>query len=251
MALLPTFAHDPAMPPTTNHLGQPIGDPVPGWRPCPRPPRTPMMGRTCRLEPLSAARHAAALHEANLLDVDGRGWTYLPYGPFGSLDEYTAWMTSVESADDPVFYAIVDARIDQPVGIASYLRIDPAMGNIEVGHLRYSPRLQRTVAATEAMYLMMERAFEELGYRRYEWKCDALNAPSRAAAERLGFTYEGTFRQAIVMKGRNRDNAWFSILDSEWPALRRAFETWLDPANFDATGTQRRRLAARAEARDR
>lgn len=201
-----------------------------------------MLGRTCRLEPLRAAQHAAALHEANLLDVDGRGWTYLPYGPFASLDDYAAWVASVETVEDPVFFAIVT---DRPVGVASYLRIDPAMGCIEVGHLRFSPRLQRTAAATEAMYLMMKRAFEELGYRRYEWKCDALNAPSRSAAERLGFTYEGTFRQAVVSKGRNRDSAWFSIVDSEWPAIRSAFEAWLDPANFDASGMQRRPLAAR------
>jgi RimJ/RimL family protein N-acetyltransferase len=242
MALALEFAHHPAMPPTTNPLGQPIGDPVPGWTPRPRPPRTTMVGRTCRLEPLSAARHAADLHEANLLDADGRGWTYLPYGPFASLDDYRAWMASVERVEDPVFHTIVT---DRPVGVASYLRIDPAMGSIEVGHLRFSPRLQRTMAATEAMYLMMKRAFDELGYRRYEWKCDSLNAPSRAAAERFGFTYEGTFRQAIVMKGRNRDSAWFSIVDSEWPAIRDAFEAWLDPANFDAAGMQRRPLVAR------
>jgi len=233
------------MPPTTNHLGQPVGDPVPDWTPRPRPPRTTMLGRTCRLEPLDAARHAAALHDANLLDADGRGWTYLPYGPFASLADYRDWVTATASVDDPVFYAIVDATSAEPVGVASYLRIEPALGSIEVGHLRFSPRLQRTVAATEAMYLMMARAFDELGYRRYEWKCDALNAPSRAAAERLGFTFEGIFRQAVVVKGRNRDTAWFSILDREWPALRAAFEAWLAPANFDATGRQRTPLAAR------
>ena len=130
----------------------------------------------------------------------------------------------------------------RPVGVASYLRIEPAMGAIEVGHLSYAPALQRSAAATEAMYLMMRRAFDELGYRRYEWKCDSLNAPSRRAAERLGFRYEGTFRQMMVIKQRSRDTAWYSILDSEWPALRTAFERWLDPANFDASGAQRARL---------
>lgn len=201
-----------------------------------------MLGRLCRLEPLDAATHAAALHAAYTIDREGRNWTYLPYGPFGSAAEYSAWVESVQSRDDPVFYAIVDFATQRPVGVASYLRIDPAMGTIEVGHLSYAPALQRTPASTEAMYLMMRRAFDELGYRRYEWKCDSLNAPSVAAAKRLGFRFEGTFRQAIVMKGRNRDTTWLAIVDGEWPALRSAFERWLDPANFDATSAQRRRL---------
>ena len=230
------------MTPRTNHLGQPIGEPVPGWVPRSRPPRTSMQGRLCRLEPLDAARHAAALHAAYAEDAGGRNWTYLPYGPFASAAAYGAWVESVQSADDPLFFVIVDSASQRPVGVASYLRIDPAMGVIEVGHLNYAPALQATSAATDAMYLMMRRAFEELGYRRYEWKCDSLNAPSRAAAARLGFRYEGTFRQAVVTKGRNRDNAWFSITDAEWPAVRSGLEGWLDPANFDAAGRQRRRL---------
>ena len=203
-----------------------------------------MLGRLCRLESLDAAKHAAALHAAYAADRDGRNWTYLPYGPFASATEYGAWVESVQALDDPHFHAIVDLAAQQPIGVASYLRIDPAMGTIEVGHLSYAPALQRTPASTEAMYLMMRRAFEELGYRRYEWKCDSLNAPSVAAAKRLGFRFEGIFRQAVVMKGRNRDTAWFSIVDGEWPALRAAFEQWLDPSNFDATGAQRRRLEA-------
>jgi len=240
------------MPPPTNHLSQPIGAPVPDWTPRPRPPRTPMEGRLCLIEPLDAARHASALHEAHAADRDGRNWTYLPYGPFGSAAEYTIWVESVQAREDPLFYAILDQASGRPVGVASYLRIDPVMGVIEVGHLAYSPALQRTPAATEAMYLMMRRAFEELGYRRYEWKCDSFNAPSCRAAERLGFRYEGTFRQAVVMKGRNRDNAWYSILDGEWPGVKQALEGWLDPSNFDAAGRQRRRLdelraAARGE----
>jgi RimJ/RimL family protein N-acetyltransferase len=226
----------------TNSLGQPIGDPVPGWTPRPRPPRTPLVGRLCRLEPIDAAKHAAALHEAHAADAEGRNWTYLPYGPFGSADEYGAWLAAREASEDPLFFAIVSLPSERPVGVAAYLRIDPAMGSIEVGHLSYSPALQRTAAATEAMYLMMRRAFEELGYRRYEWKCDSLNAPSLAAARRLGFRDEGVFRQAIVLKGRNRDNAWLSIVDGEWPAVRAALEAWLAPANFDAAGRQRRAL---------
>jgi RimJ/RimL family protein N-acetyltransferase len=230
------------MPPPTNHLDQPIGDPLPGWTSRPRPPRTPMQGRLCRLEPLDVAQHAAALHEAHAADREGRNWTYLPYGPFASASDYARWVEWAAAQEDPQFFAIVDGATGRPVGAASYLRIEPAMGVIEVGHLAFSPALQRKPAATEAMYLMMRRVFDELGYRRYEWKCDALNAPSRRAAERLGFSYEGTFRQAVVIKGRNRDTAWFSILDREWPALKQAFERWLDPANFDAAGAQRRRL---------
>lgn len=226
----------------TNDLGQPVGEPLPDWTARPRPSRTPMAGRLCRLEPLKASRHAEALYEAHALDTEGRNWTYLPYGPFPSPEDLAVWITSVEKTDDPLFFAIIDLQTQRATGWASYLRIDPAMGSIEVGHVAYSPLLQRTAAGTEAMYLMMRRAFDELGYRRYEWKCNSLNAPSWNAAERLGFLYEGTFRQAWVQKGRNRDQAWFSIIDREWPAVRLALERWLDPGNFDPEGPQRRRL---------
>jgi RimJ/RimL family protein N-acetyltransferase len=202
-----------------------------------------MQGRYCRVEPLDPDRHAAALHEANSRDREGRMWTYLFSGPFASFDEYRAWLDSKRGSEDPLFFAFIDAASGRAVGLGSYLRIDPSNGTIEVGHLQFSPLMQRTAVATEAMYLMMRTAFE-LGYRRYEWKCDALNAGSRRAAERLGFTFEGIFRQAIVYKGRNRDTAWYSILDREWPALDAAFRAWLDPANFDADGRQRRSLAA-------
>jgi RimJ/RimL family protein N-acetyltransferase len=232
------------MSPPTNAFSQPIGEPLPGWTARPAPPRALLQGRFCRLEPLDAARHAAALHEAHSLDAEGRNWTYLPYGPFESAADYTRWLEKAETQEDPQFFAIVLEPSGRPVGVASFLRIVPAMGVIEVGHLSFSPALQRKPAATEAMFLMMRRVFAELGYRRYEWKCDALNAPSRRAAERLGFRYEGTFRQMHVVKGRNRDTAWFSILDSEWPALEQAFERWLAPENFDDDGTQRRSLAA-------
>jgi RimJ/RimL family protein N-acetyltransferase len=230
-----------------NAFGQPIGLPVPGWSPRPRPPRTAMEGRFCRVEPLDADRHAAELFAANAEAADGRLWTYLPFGPFPSFAEYGAWVSQASRGEDPLYHAIIDRRSGQAVGVASYMRIDPAAGVIEVGGINYSPRLQRTPAATEAMYLMMRRAFDELGYRRYEWKCDALNAPSRAAAQRLGFRYEGLFRQATIYKGRNRDTAWFSIIDREWPALRAAFERWLDPSNFDAAGRQRESLSSLIE----
>jgi RimJ/RimL family protein N-acetyltransferase len=228
----------------TNALGQPIGPEVPGWTARPRPPRTPMEGRLVRLKPLDPARHAAELHAANAADRDGRNWTYLPYGPFATLDDYRGWMESSCLGEDPQFHAVIDRGSGRAVGVASYLRIDPANGVIETGHIHYAPALQRTPAATEAMYLMMARVFDELGYRRYEWKCDALNAPSRVAAERLGFRFEGIFRQAVVTKGRNRDTAWYAIVDKDWPALKQAFRRWLDPANFDAAGRQREALSA-------
>ena len=231
------------MPPDRNALEQPVGFPVPDWVPRPLPPRTPMVGRYCRVEPLDVARHASDLHEANGADAAGRNWTYLPAGPFDSFDAYRGWLAGISAGDDPLFYAIADPASGRALGVAAYMRVDPANGVIEVGHINYAPALQRTPAATEAMYLMMRRVFDELGYRRYEWKCDALNAPSRAAAERLGFRFEGIFRQAVVYKGRNRDTAWFSAIDREWPALKDAFERWLDPANFDGQGQQRRRLA--------
>jgi RimJ/RimL family protein N-acetyltransferase len=224
-----------------NTLGQPIGPEVPGWTPRPRPPRAAMQGRYCRLEPLDPPRHAAELHEANSLDRDGRMWTYLFSGPFASFDEYRIWLESRQASEDPLFFAFLDAASGRAVGLGSYLRIDPSNGVLEVGHLQFSPLMQRTAVATEAMYLMMREAFG-LGYRRCEWKCDALNAGSRRAAERLGFRFEGIFRQAVVYKGRNRDTAWFSILDTEWPALEAAFRAWLDPANFDQGGRQRRTL---------
>ncbi len=206
------------------------------------PPRAAMVGRLCRVEPIDVERHAADLHEANLLDAGGRNWTYLSSDPFVELEPYRAWLGRMSAGNDPMFHAIVDARTGEATGIAAYLRIDPANGVIEVGHINFSPRLQRTAAATEAMVLMMRRVFDELGYRRYEWKCDSLNAPSRAAAERLGFRFEGIFRQALVTKGRNRDTAWYSILDREWPALKLEFDRWLDPANFDDHGRQLSRL---------
>jgi RimJ/RimL family protein N-acetyltransferase len=226
-----------------NELGQPIGPPLPGWSARPRPPRTPIEGRFCRVEPLDPERHAAELFAANGEDAEGRNWTYLPYGPFASFAPFLAWVETASRTADPLRHAIIELGSGEAVGVASLMRIDATAGVIEVGGITYSPRLQRRPAATEAMYLLMRRVFDELGYRRYEWKCDALNAPSRAAALRLGFRYEGLFRQATVYKGRSRDTAWFSILDSEWPALRTAFERWLDPANFDAAGRQHARLA--------
>lgn len=227
-----------------NERGQPIGLPVPDWRGARPPVSAPIIGKRCRLVPLDADRDAEALHRAFAADPAGTHWTYLPYGPFETLPAYHAWLAEKQTARDESFFTIRDAERDAPVGVAAYLRIAPEAGSIEVGHLSYAPSLKRTATSTEAMFLMMKRVFDDWGYRRYEWKCDALNAPSRAAATRLGFRYEGVFRKLMVVKGRNRDTAWFSIVDDEWPALRSAFEAWLAPENFDAEGRQRKRLEA-------
>jgi RimJ/RimL family protein N-acetyltransferase len=228
----------------SNHLGQPIGFPLPGWERRQHPPRTPLEGRWCRVEPLDPGRHAADLHAANCEDREGAIWTYLPYGPFASESAYRGWVEASCARDDPLFHAVIELESGRALGVASLMRIEPAIGVIEVGHINYAPRFQRTHAATEAMFLLMRRVFAELGYRRYEWKCDALNAPSRTAARRLGFSFEGIFRQATIYKGRNRDTAWYSIVDREWPALEAAFQRWLEPANFDHAGRQRASLSA-------
>jgi RimJ/RimL family protein N-acetyltransferase len=226
----------------TNEFGQPIGAPVADWTPRAAPPRTPMVGRYCRVEPLDPQRHGAQLHAANAHDAGGRNMTYLFTEPLPKLDAYRAWLEQAAKSDDPLFHAISDSGTGQAVGVAAFMRIDRAHGVIEIGHLNFSPLMQRSRVSTEALYLMMRRAFRELGYRRCEWKCDSLNAPSRAAAERLGFRFEGIFRQAVVYKGRNRDTAWFSVTDAEWPALEARFERWLAPGNFDASGGQRESL---------
>jgi RimJ/RimL family protein N-acetyltransferase len=225
-----------------NTLGQPIGFALPNWTPPPWPPNEPMIGRFCRVEPFDINRHAAELFESYRSDTEGRNWTYLSVGPFDTLESYLEWLRVACLSRDPLFHAIIDCATDQAVGVAAYLRITSASGSIEVGHINFSPLLQRKSAATEAMYLMMKRAFE-LGYRRYEWKCDALNAKSRAAAQRLGLSYEGIFRQATVYKGRNRDTAWYAAIDQEWPVLEAAFTQWLSPENFDTDGNQRVRLS--------
>ncbi len=225
-----------------NALGQPVGDPLPDWTPPLAPTAKPLIGRYCRLEPLDAARHGAALFAAFAADSAGANWTYLPYGPFVDEAAFTAWLASVAGGSDPLFFAVIDAG-GQACGIVSYLRITPAHGCIEIGHLHFSEALKHTPAATEALWLLLREAFA-LGYRRVEWKCNALNAPSRRAAQRLGFSFEGVFRQANVSKGRNRDTAWYGMIDADWPALAAAFDQWLAPDNFDAAGRQRASLSA-------
>jgi RimJ/RimL family protein N-acetyltransferase len=233
-----------------NELGQPVGDPVPGWSTRPHPGRSTLSGHYCRLERLNADRHANELFVADRADARGETWTYLPYGPFPDLESYTRWVQAAAGGSDPFFYAIIDTdpqadpiSAGRAVGVLSLLRIQPEAGSIEVGHVHYSPLLQRRRGATEAQYLLMRYVFEDLAYRRYEWKCDALNAPSRAAAERLGFRYEGTFRQAMVTTGRNRDTAWYSIIDIEWPLVDTGLRSWLAPDNFGDRAQQKSALA--------
>ena len=222
-----------------NELGLPIDFDVPGWQAREMPPGKVLEGRFCDVLPVDMDVHAADLHAANLLDKEHRIWVYLAYGPFETEADYREWMQATCLSKDPMFHAIVSKETGKAQGVASLMRINPAMGAIEVGHINYSPLLQRTKAATEAMYLLAKHVFDDLGYRRYEWKCNSLNERSCAAAKRLGFTYEGTFRQDMVYKGMNRDTAWYSMLDSEWPAVRAGFEAWLDDGNFAEDGQQR------------
>jgi len=221
----------------TNEYGQRIGMPVGDWIPALRPQREPLEGRFTHLVPLEPTIHADELYDSVSLDGDQASWTYMHYGPFRSRTDFRTWMIGFCSGVDPLFYTIIDDTDGRAKGFASYQRINPEQGTIEVGHVYFGPHLRRTVAATEAMYLMMRQAFL-MGYRRYEWKCDAHNVPSHQAARRLGFTYEGTFRQGGVYKGRNRDISWYSIVDSEWEWLRRAFDEWLGHGNMDSTGKQ-------------
>lgn len=234
----------------TNDIGQPIGYALPDWQGALPPPETKMVGRYCRVEPLIPAEHGADLFQAFSEDSQGRLWTYMASGPFTSEAQFTDWLKSVSGQQDPMFHAIVDNTTSKALGLCAFMRIKPAAGVIEVGSITFAPALQQTTMATEAMFLMMSRVFDELGYRRYEWKCDALNEASRKAAKRLGFKYEGTFAQALVYKGRNRDTAWFAILDKQWPRLKRAYLQWLEPANFSPDGIQKQALSRLLNAAD-
>lgn len=222
---------------TTNEFGQPIGRPVPDWRPCPFPDVAVLRGRWCRVEPL-VGEHTDALYAALCRPDDDQLWTYLAEGPFPDHADFVRYVDRAAADIKQVGLVIDDGR--GPCGLAHLMRIDPANGSVEIGAIVLARRLQRTTAATEAFYLIARHVFD-LGYRRYEWKCDSLNEPSRRAAARLGFTYEGRFRNALVYKGRNRDTDWFSITAEEWPRLAAAYEKWLDPANF-ADGVQQRPL---------
>jgi RimJ/RimL family protein N-acetyltransferase len=223
---------------------RPLGEPL-DWSGAPAPEPVPLSGAYVELWPLDPARDIGPLYAAShLRDGDPGVWHYLYEGPFDSEADYKELLESEDADPGALPFTIVPTSTGVPEGKASYLRIDPPNGSIEVGNIWLGPGLKRTTAATEAIFLLIRHAFDDLGYRRFEWKCNALNAPSRAAAARFGFTYEGTFRQNVVVKGRNRDTAWFSIIDSEWPEIRAAFEAWLAPSNFDADGRQKEPLRA-------
>jgi RimJ/RimL family protein N-acetyltransferase len=224
-----------------NHFGQPVGDALPDWQPRPAPQRHTLQGRLCYLEPL-AGKHAEALFAAHQLAPDTRSWTWLLREPDSSVEEFSAWVASVAELSDPLHFAVIDRQTQLPVGSLALMRIDANNGVVEVGHVHFSPLLSRTAMATEAHWLLMRYAFDTLGYRRYEWKCNSLNEPSRRAARRLGFHYEGRFRQALVIKGHNRDTDWFSIIDTEWPQIDSAMQRWLASDNFSADGQQIRTL---------
>ncbi|WP_297352460.1 GNAT family protein [Paraburkholderia sp.] len=231
------------MEPRLNEYMQPIGFALPDWKGAQLPGSEPLVGRYCRIERVDVERHVEDLYEAYSTATDGRDWTYLAVGPFQSLEAYREHLTKAAALADPMHHAVIDLATGKAVGTLALMRIDAPNGVIEVGHVTYSPRLKRTRIASDAMALLMTYVFEDLGYRRFEWKCDSLNAPSRAAALRYGFKFEGIFRQAIVTRGRNRDTAWFSVIDSEYPAVRDGFAQWLGQSNFDAEGNQREKLA--------
>ena len=212
----------------------------------PHPKGFSIEGRSVDLKPLNSNKYAKELFSSNSLDEQGINWAYLPYGPFESQADYAKWIKSFEEGDDPVFFAIISKKLKKAIGIASFLRINPTEGLIEVGHINYSPLLQKTTEATEAMFLMMKWVFDN-GYRRYEWKCNALNLKSRRAAQRLGFSYEGVFRQMTISKGRNRDTAWFAIIDKEWQDLKRCFDQFLSESNFDNNGKSKVSLTSLTE----
>ncbi|MBS1886433.1 MAG: GNAT family N-acetyltransferase [Actinobacteria bacterium] len=223
--------------------GKPVGEGV-DWRGAKVPEKVELGGRTVVLRPVDPAGDVGSLfRESHPPDGDPSIWTYLAEGPYGDVEEMRAKIVADAASADPLWFSIVPREEGVAAGRATYLRIEPAMGTIEIGNIWFGPRLRRTTAATEAIYLLARHAFEDLGYRRLEWKCDSLNAASRRAAARFGFRFEGIFRNHMVIKGRNRDTAWFSIIDAEWPAIGAGFAAFLDPANFDAEGAQRRPLA--------
>jgi RimJ/RimL family protein N-acetyltransferase len=212
------------------------------WTPRPRPTAETLAGRWCRLERLDPARHGDSLFAASMAPGADDRFRYLFEPPHATRADFDAWLQRVSGTEDPRFYAVVDPATGSAEGRQALMRITPEHGVIEIGSILWGPRIARTRSATEALHLFAHHAFDELGYRRFEWKCDSENAPSRRAAERFGFTFEGIFRSHMVVKGRNRDTAWYAIVDEDWPRIRAGMERWLDPANFDADGKQKERL---------
>lgn len=225
-----------------NAYNQPIGKSLADWKPAMMPIPHTISGRFCLLSPLDAAQHAPGLFAAHALAADDRNWTYLPYEKPATLHAMQSHLQSLVADGGMVHFAVTDIKSGKPLGTVALMRIDPASGVLEIGHVNWTPAMQRTSASTEVIFLLLRYVFDELGYRRCEWKCDSLNAPSRAAALRFGFEYEGTFKNALVTKGRNRDTDWFAITLERWPAIRQAFLSWLDEGNFEGNGRQIRRL---------
>jgi RimJ/RimL family protein N-acetyltransferase len=224
---------------TERPVGQTV-DPLPAGN---SPDLRPLPGRWMRLEPVSAAKPGEALFDSfKNSDPLGHVWTYLGYGPWESFEQFETWLKAREASRDPWFYAFIRRDMGKAVGMGSFMRCDAPNGVIEIGHIWMSPALQKTREATEAIYLMIRHCFDDLGVRRLEWKCDSLNAPSRRAAERFGFAFEGIFRQHLIVKGRNRDTTWYAMLDKDWHRVREGFERWLNPANFDESGRQKAKL---------
>lgn len=224
-----------------------MSDSLAAWQPRPRPQRVVLEGQYCRLEPLDPARHSRTLFESSAAPGAADRFRYLADPP-PDASSFDAWIARASASEDPLFHAVVDRATGRCEGRQAYLRITPEHGVIEVGHILWGPAIARSRVATEALALYARYAFETLGYRRFEWKCNAENEPSRLAAMRFGFHYEGTFRQHMVVKGLNRDTAWFAMTDADWPRISGALERWLDPSNFDAEGRQRERLRVQASA---
>lgn len=225
-----------------NEFGQVIGETMINWKGSTFPCRSSVVGKYCKIVPLHLEHHLEDLFEAFQNDLDSSLWTYMSFGPFKGFGEFKEFLTEKSKSKDPLFYVIENIEDNKVLGLLSMMRIKPEMGVLEIGNITFSRRIQKTVMATEAMFLMMKLVFEDWGYRRYEWKCDALNEPSRVAAIRLGFQFEGIFRQGMIYKNRTRDTAWFSIIDSEWINLKNSFELWLSPENFDENGIQKKSL---------
>ncbi|MDR0805418.1 MAG: GNAT family N-acetyltransferase [Enterobacteriaceae bacterium] len=226
-----------------NQYGQPVGLDVPDWNGCLRPSGETLSGKYCRLEQVNPALHGDDLYSAYQQAADSRDWTYLSVGPFADRQGFETYLQQMAVSRDPIHYTVIDQQNGKALGTLALMRIDQKNGVIEVGFVTYSPDLKRSRIATEAQFLLMFYALDSLGYRRYEWKCDALNAPSRAAALRLGFQFEGIFRNHVIYKGHTRDTAWFSIIDNDWARLKPAYLTWLNENNFDENGKQKTRLS--------
>ena len=226
-----------------NILGQRIGFSLKNWKEAGVLPRVPIIGKSCRLEPIQLMLHGPQLYENFSLEQEGSSWTFLSYGPFRNYQDFVNWLETSCLGDDPLFFAVIDLSNNVALGVLSLMNIKTTIGVIELGHVHFSKRLRGTTLSTEVIYLIIRKVFEDLGYRRLEWKCDTLNTQSKRAALRYGFTFEGIFRQATIYKNRNRDTAWYSLLDVEWPKIKRAYELWLAPNNFESNGTQVKSLS--------